>query len=213
MGHGGPRQIGDATEKGTRLERGDRGGLLRFDRARRFLTPVPRHNSKRTLKGARAQKDGRAADVAKLLHMLRLKLPLAYSRPSNNAPVRQRRTPSPGRVFAQPEMRSVVVIVGNVLGEESPQVLLVQRDYVVEQLAAAAADPTLRHSVLPRTSNGGPHSRDVHDTDGSAHFESILRIVVQYEELGNTSVGESFTQLLCDPSARRMPCDWTEPLN
>ena len=42
MGHRGPcyRKIENATEKATRAGRGDRGGLLRFDRARRFWTPA-----------------------------------------------------------------------------------------------------------------------------------------------------------------------------
>jgi hypothetical protein len=35
-------------------------------------------------------------------------------------------------LLVQPEVRSVVVIVGNVLGDESLQMALIQRDYVVE---------------------------------------------------------------------------------
>jgi hypothetical protein len=46
-------------------------------------------------------------------------------------------------LLVQPEVGSVVVIIGNVLGEEALQMSLIQRDYVVEQVAAAASDPTL----------------------------------------------------------------------
>jgi hypothetical protein len=51
-------------------------------------------------------------------------------------------------LLVQPEVGSVVVIVGNVLGEESLQMSLIQRDYVVEQLAAAASDPTLGDPIF-----------------------------------------------------------------
>jgi hypothetical protein len=86
-------------------------------------------------------------------------------------------------------------------------VSLVQSDHVVEQLAAAAADPALRYSILPRTSNGGSHSCDLHRANGGLDFESVLRIVVEDEEPGNSIVRESLAQLLRDPAARRMPRD------
>jgi hypothetical protein len=41
----------------------------------------------------------------------------------------------------QPDVRSIFLIVGDVIGDKSLQMPLVQRDYVIEQLTAAAADP------------------------------------------------------------------------
>src|ERR1019366_5007849 len=61
----------------------------------------------------------------------------------------QRACPTSRRLLVQPQVRSVVVIIGNVLGEESLQMTLIQRDYVVEQVAAAASDPTLGNTILP----------------------------------------------------------------
>ena len=95
-------------------------------------------------------------------------------RSRDNATVRQRRTPACGRVLAQSEMGSIIVIVGDVIGKQSPQVSLVQGNNVVKQLATAAADPALRHPILPRTSNGGPHWGDVHRANCGGHFESVL---------------------------------------
>jgi len=51
--------------------------------------------------------------------------------------------------FTQPEVGAVVVVVREVIGEESFQVSLVQRNGLVEQFAPAASHPALRDSVLP----------------------------------------------------------------
>jgi hypothetical protein len=49
---------------------------------------------------------------------------------------------------------AVVVIVGDVITTDSPRMGFVQRDHVIEALAARAADPSFRYSVLPWTANG-----------------------------------------------------------
>ena len=52
-------------------------------------------------------------------------------------------------MFAQPEMGSVVMIIRDVLGQEPPEMALVQRDDMIEQIAAATANPALGDTVLP----------------------------------------------------------------
>jgi len=47
-------------------------------------------------------------------------------------------------------VRSIVVIVGDVLVQQSPEVALVEHDDLVEQLSAHTAYPTFRNAVLPR---------------------------------------------------------------
>src|SRR5450759_739912 len=68
---------------------------------------------------------------------------------ANHCTVFQRACPASRRLLVQPEVGSVVVIIGNVLGEESLQMALIQGDHVVEQVAAAASDPTLGAPGLP----------------------------------------------------------------
>src|ERR1019366_5543925 len=63
--------------------------------------------------------------------------------------------PTRRRLLVHPEVGSVVVIRGNVLGEEALQMSLIQRDHVVEQVAAATSDPTLGDTILPGTPNRG----------------------------------------------------------
>src|ERR1019366_5313539 len=67
----------------------------------------------------------------------------AHALLANHCTLFQRACPASRSLLVQPQVRSVVVIIGNVLGEESLQMTLIQRDYVVEQVAAAASDPTL----------------------------------------------------------------------
>jgi hypothetical protein len=53
------------------------------------------------------------------------------------------------RVLIEGIMSPVVVMVVDVIANESPQVWFVQRDDVVENLAAAASHPAFRSPVLP----------------------------------------------------------------
>src|ERR1700749_4947272 len=59
------------------------------------------------------------------------------------------------RSFRQPEMRSILVVVTDVFVHQAFQVAFIDNDHVVEQVPAAAADPTLSDSVLPWTSEAG----------------------------------------------------------
>jgi hypothetical protein len=79
----------------------------------------------------------------------------AHALLANHCTVFQRAYPASRRLLVQPEVGSVVVIIGNVLGEESREMSRNQGDYVVEQVAAAASDPTLGDPILPRTLNRG----------------------------------------------------------
>lgn len=104
-------------------------------------------------------------------------------------------------------MGAVVMVITDVLGEQSLQMSLVQRNDLVEQLAPAASDPVLRNTVLPRALDGGLHARDLHGSNRSRDFQSILRVVVKDEELGRGLIREGFAHLLDNPSSGRMPRD------
>jgi hypothetical protein len=69
--------------------------------------------------------------------------------PRNHLTTTDRPVPMPRCSFTQPEVGAVVVVVREVIGEESFQVSLVQRNGLVEQFASAASHPALRDSVLP----------------------------------------------------------------
>src|SRR6266849_4439978 len=98
----------------------------------------------------------------------------------------QRTRPASRCLLFQPKVRSVFVIIGDVIGEKSLQMSLVQRDCVVEQLTATTANPALSHSILPGASNRRVHWHDLHRFDCGRHGESVLRVVVEYQELGSS---------------------------
>src|SRR5450759_5509090 len=91
----------------------------------------------------------------------------------------QRACPTSRRLLVQPEVGSVVVIIGNVLRQESLQMALIQGDYVVEQVAAAASDPTLGDAILPGTSNRGTDRCHLQRAHRRWHFQAILRVMVE----------------------------------
>jgi hypothetical protein len=57
-------------------------------------------------------------------------------------------------------MRAVLVVVADVLIHEAFQMQFIENDHMVEQIAAAVADPALSHAILPRTSVAGPLGLD-----------------------------------------------------
>src|ERR1039457_5577214 len=103
----------------------------------------------------------------------------AHALLTNHCTVFPRACPASRRLFIQPEVGSVVVIIGNVLGEESLQMSLIQRDHVVEQVAAAASDPALGNPILPGTPNRGTDRGHLQRAHRRWHFPSVLRIMVE----------------------------------
>src|SRR5450756_851983 len=103
----------------------------------------------------------------------------AHALLANHCTLFQRACPTSRRLLIQPEVGSVVVIIGNVLREQSLQMALIQGDHVVEQVAAAASDPTFGDAILPGTSNRGTDRCHLQRADRRWHFQSVLRIVVE----------------------------------
>src|SRR5436190_18317272 len=57
------------------------------------------------------------------------------------------------RLLPQSLVRTVAVIVREIFTAKSSQMLLIQRNDVINHLSPATADPTFRCSVLPRASS------------------------------------------------------------
>ena len=65
------------------------------------------------------------------------------------------------RSLCQSEMRSVVVVVMNVLAHQTFQMALIENNHMIEQIPATVADPTLRNVILPRATEAGSLRLDV----------------------------------------------------
>ena len=82
------------------------------------------------------------------------------------------------RSLTQSKVRAVLVMVRDVLGKEPLQVLLVESNHMVEQLAAAAPHPTLGHTILPGTFERGPHSVYFQGSNGCRDLRPVFFIPV-----------------------------------
>ena len=112
------------------------------------------------------------------------------------------------RLFGEPEMGSVLVVVADILMEQPSKMSLAQRHHMSEQLVAAAQYPPLAESILPRASISRRLRFDPHPLDDAEDALSELLVVVVDEIARDLAVGEGFSQLLSDPGRRWVCCVW-----
>ena len=101
-------------------------------------------------------------------------------------------------------MRPVVVVVTDIIAEQSFQMGLVLSYHVVEKFTATASGPTLRHFILPRASNRRLYGCYFQIANGGRHFESVFGIMIEQQEFGTFGKGEGFSKLLGNPDAGRV---------
>ena len=63
---------------------------------------------------------------------------------------------SVGRVFAQRVVNAILEVIADIVADQTAKMLFIHRDDMVEDLAAAASDPSFGGSILPRCLNAGP---------------------------------------------------------
>src|SRR5260370_41024717 len=78
------------------------------------------------------------------------------SHDSSAGSLRSRGKATAGSLLFQRVVRAVLVVIGNVLSQQSAKVTLVEDDGVIEQFAPHASDPALCGAVLPRASQSRP---------------------------------------------------------
>ena len=66
--------------------------------------------------------------------------------------------PTCGRILRESEVRSIFMVVANILRHQPFEVLLIQDDHVVQQVSSATPHPALSDTVLPRTAKGSADS-------------------------------------------------------
>jgi hypothetical protein len=101
----------------------------------------------------------------------------------------------------------VVVIVVHIIANEPPQMRFVQRDDMVENLAAAASDPAFRSPVLPWRLNTRALRSEIRPLQEGHHIRIEFRVVIEDGITIRTNLGKGFTQLLHHPRCGRMTSD------
>jgi len=109
------------------------------------------------------------------------------------------RRPTHRRVFRQPQMRAVMVIVADILSHEPFQMPCVQNNHMIQQVSSAASYPALRNPVLPWTTECGAHWQAPHPSRKRHHVIAKLRVAVEQQEFMDRSIGPGFSHLLRDP--------------
>jgi hypothetical protein len=102
-------------------------------------------------------------------------------------------------------MRSIFVVVKNVLVQQALQMPFIQHDHMVEQITTAAADPTLANTVLPWTSETGPLFGWMPRLF-IVLTTSSLKLAPRFKDqvARRRVIGECLTQLLNNPGTARM---------
>lgn len=74
------------------------------------------------------------------------------------------------RPLGESQMRSVLVIIANILTHEAFQMRPVEDDYLVEQIPSAVTDSALLNTVLPRALETGPLGLNAEGLNGRDNF-------------------------------------------
>jgi hypothetical protein len=80
----------------------------------------------------------------------------------------------------------------------------VERNHVIEQIAATTPNPAFRNSILPRTLVRRLDGGDLHRSYGKRNFQAVFGIAVGNQKAGSVFEREGLSQLLHDPDAGGM---------
>jgi hypothetical protein len=81
---------------------------------------------------------------------------------------------------------------------------LIESDHMIKQIAPAASNPTLGHSILPGTLEGSPHRCKLNRLHSRKHFVSKLPITIKDQVLLPVFGRKRFPKLLRNPDAVRV---------
>ena len=111
------------------------------------------------------------------------------------------------RVLPQGIVNPVVVVVVHVLTNQTAEMLFLERDDMVQDFPAAASNPALGDSILPRRPNARPLRLQARGRQETDHFGIEFGIAVQDQVAIRAYLGKRFAQLLDYPCRTRMRCD------
>jgi hypothetical protein len=96
------------------------------------------------------------------------------------------------RIFVQGIMDAIFVVIVEVLSNKPPQMEFAQHDHVVQQLSARAANPVLRHAVLPGTAIGRSNQLAAEAFQHPRYVSAEFAITIKDQVLGCTILREAF---------------------
>jgi hypothetical protein len=121
------------------------------------------------------------------------------SHDSSAGSLRGRGKTTAGSLLFKRVVRAVLMVVGNVLSQQSAKVTLVEDDGVIEQFATHASDPALCDTVLPRASEGRPRWAQAEGIHRCEDPVAEYRVSVEDQVAHGGIMRERFAQLLDNP--------------
>ncbi len=107
-------------------------------------------------------------------------------------------------VFVQSQVDAVVVIISQVAVHKPSEMTLVENDDVLEEFSTTAANPALRHRVLPGTAVGDATRLGAHGFHEPYDGRTEDGVTIEEEMPRCGVVGKGLPQLLDHPRRRRV---------
>ena len=112
-----------------------------------------------------------------------------------------RRSSTGGRSLLQSEMRSILMVIAEVLRKQPLQMPFVQRNHVIEEITSAAFHPTLSDAVLPRTLKRGPEGSEPERSNRRRNLEPVFPVPIKEQESESRAERKRLAELLDHPKA------------
>ena len=109
-----------------------------------------------------------------------------------------------GRVFIQRVVNAIILVIAHVVADQTTKVFFIHRDNMVEDLAPAAANPSLGGSISPGCLYARSFWLKTGGLQESNHVGVEDRITIQNRVTVRSRLGQGFAQLLHDPIGRWM---------
>jgi hypothetical protein len=94
--------------------------------------------------------------------------------------------------------------IGELRGQQTPQMALAGDDDVVQTLAPDGSDQSFHLRIVPRARRAGDHFADAHAGDPAPEHVAIEGVAIAQQPSRGRILGESFTHLLRGPHRRGM---------
>ena len=101
-------------------------------------------------------------------------------------------------------MSSIVVVVRNEFTAQPANMPFIERDHMIEAISAGTANPSFRHSILPRRLYARPFGLQSRCLQEGDHLLTKRRISIKDGISIRTRLRECVAQLLNDPFRRRV---------
>jgi hypothetical protein len=109
------------------------------------------------------------------------------------------------RSLRQRQMRSVVMVIADVIIHEPFQVAFIEDDHMIKQVPTTIADPSFGNAVLPRALETGSLWLNAEALYCADDFFVEVRAAIEDQILRCRVVGKGLAQLLYNPGARWVP--------